>query len=149
MDIKDVKPVTLRALDEPGVTGLATLNLVRFSLDFRSAAITNPAASISIVGCLSRKSMDDLGTNLARMCDRIQATRDLLSRGVLPQMFSAYVPLQPAPITEDLIVVTAHNTKVKLFPGMNVVPLDDDSIDPLDDATTLGRIVVDPFAPPT
>jgi len=149
----DVATETLYSQESPEAAGLnsAGFKLARLARTFRKVLITNPAANISIVGYLSRSSMAnyDLDANLSRMGDRIKATRDrLTSFGVWEKSITGYLPLQAAPITEDLIVVTARDTKVDLFPGIKPVPVGDESIDPLDDAKALGRIVVDPFAPP-
>ena len=123
----------------------AYFKMVRLARTFRSVAITKPQANISIVGCLSKNSADsyDIDTNLTRMTDRIKKTRDqLTSCGVWEKSIAGYLPLQAAPIVEDLIVVTARDTQVNLFPG-KLVPIGDDSIDALQ-----GPTVVDPFLPP-
>jgi hypothetical protein len=147
----DVATETLYSLDSPD-SGSGFFKLVRLARTFRGVLITNPAANISIVGCLSLNSMKsyDLDANLSRMGDRIKAARDrLTSFGVWEQSITGYLPLAAAPITEDLIVVTARDTPiVNLFPGMKRVPVGDESIDPDDDAAAQARIVVDPFAPP-
>ena len=122
------------------------LKMVRLARTFRKVLITNPLANISIVGYLSKKSVDsyDLDTNLTRMSDRIKKTRDqLTSCGVWEKSIAGYLPLQAAPISEDLIVVTARDTpKLNLFPG-KPVPVGDDLIE-----AAQGPIVVDPFLPP-
>jgi hypothetical protein len=148
MDVATETLYSIEAPDSPSnVSASAVLKLVRLARTFRKVLITNPAANISIVGYLSKKSVDgdDLDTNLTRMGDRIKATRDCLKTfGVLEQSIAGYLPLQAAPITEDLIVVTARDTpKVNLFPGMKLVPVGDDSIE-----AAQGPIVVDPFLPP-
>jgi hypothetical protein len=123
----DVAMETLYSQESPDSAGLnsAGFKLARLARTFRGVLITNPAANISIVGYLSRSSMAnyDLDANLSRMGDRIKATRDrLTSFGVWEKSIAGYLPLQAAPITEDLIVVTARDTKVDLFPGINPVP---------------------------
>jgi len=148
----DVATETLYSQESPEAAGLnsAGFKLDRLARTFRKVAITNPAANISIVGYLSRDSMTTYGVdaNLSRMSDRIQATRDrLTSFGVWEKSITGYLPLQAAPITEDLIVVTARDTPmVNPFPGVKPVPVGDESID--SDAAKNGRIVVDPFLPP-
>jgi hypothetical protein len=147
----DVATETLYSQESPEAGGFnsAGFKLDRLARAFRRVAITNQAANISIVGYLSKNSMDDFDTSLSRMVDRIKATRDRLTFfGVWEKSITGYLPLQGAPITEDLIVVTARDTKVDLFPGIKPVPLGDMSIDADDDAKRQGRIVVDPFAPP-
>ena len=140
---------TLYSKESPDAGGFnsAGFKLDRLARTFRKMAITNSAANISIVGYLSKNSMDDFDANLSRMVDRIKATRDRLTFfGVWEKSITGYLPLQAAPITEDLIIVTARDTKVELFPGIKSVPFGDVSIDPDDDAKVQGRIVVDPFA---
>ena len=109
----DVATETLYSQESPEAAGLnsAGFKLARLARTFRKVLITNPAANISIVGYLSRSSMAnyDLDANLSRMGDRIKATRDrLTSFGVWEKSITGYLPLQAAPITEDLIVVTAR-----------------------------------------
>jgi hypothetical protein len=145
----DVATETLYSKESPDAGGFnsAGFKLDRLARTFRKMAITNSAANISIVGYLSKNSMDDFDANLSRMVDRIKATRDRLTFfGVWEKSITGYLPLQAAPITEDLIIVTARDTKVELFPGIKSVPFGDVSIDPDDDAKVQGRIVVDPFA---
>jgi hypothetical protein len=148
----DVATETLYSSESPDAAGLnsAGFKLARLARAFRKVLITNPAANISIVGYLSKNSMDSYGldANLSRIGDRIKATRDrLTSFGVWEKLIAGYLPLQAAPITEDLIVVTARDTPtVNLFPGIKPVPAGDESID--SDAAKNGRIVVDPFLPP-
>src|SRR5216684_3922805 len=147
----DVATETLYSSESPESAGLnsAGFKLARLARAFRKVLITNPAANISIVGYLSKNSMDSYGldANFSRMGDRIKATRDrLTSFGVWEKSITGYLPLVGAPITEDLIVVTARDTPMVLFPGMNRVPVGDDSIDI--DAAKNRQIVVDPFLPP-
>ena len=147
----DVATETLYSDERPDSAGFnsAGFKLDRLARTFRKVLMTNPAANISIVGYLSADSMKryDLDANLSRMGDRIKATRDrLTSFGVWEKAITGYLPLQAAPITEDLIVVTARDTPmVNLFPG-KPVPVGDESID--SDPAKNGRIVVDPFLPP-
>jgi hypothetical protein len=147
----DVATETLYSGESPDAAGLnsAGFKLARLARTFRKVLITNPAANISIVGYLSKNSMDSYGldANLSRIGDRIKATRDrLTSFGVWEKSITGYLPLQAAPITEDLIIVTARDTPtVNLFPGIKPVPVGDESID--SDAAKNGRIVVDPFLP--
>jgi hypothetical protein len=140
---------TLYSGDTPD-GGWGFFKLLRLARTFRKTLITNPTANISIVGYLSKDSMDryDLDANLSRMGDRIKTTRDVLTNcQVWANSIIGYLPLQAAPITEDLIVVTARDTPiVNPFPGMKPVPVGDESID--SDPTKNGRIVVDPFLPP-
>jgi hypothetical protein len=147
----DVATETLYSSESPDSAGFnsAGLKLDRLARTFRKVAITNPAANISIVGCLSLNSMKsyDIDANLSRMGDRIKATRDrLVSFGVWEKSITGYLPLVGAPITEDLIVVTARDAPMVLFPGMNRVPVGDDSIDV--DPAKNRQIVVDPFLSP-
>ena len=109
----DVATETLYSRESPESAGLnsADFKLARLARTFRKVLITNPAANISIVGYLSKNSMDSYGldANFSRMGDRIKATRDrLTSFGVWEKSITGYLPLQAAPITEDLIVVTAR-----------------------------------------
>jgi hypothetical protein len=139
----DVATETLYSREQDAT---AFFKMVRLARTFRKVLMTNPQANISIVGYLSKNSVDsnDLDTNLTRMSDRFKKTRDqLTSCGVLEKSIAGYLPLQAAPITEDLIVVTARDTPTRnLFPG-KLVPVGDDSID-----EGQGSIVVDPFLPP-
>lgn len=146
----DVATETLYSYESPDSAGFnsAGFKLARLARTFRKVLITNPAANISIVGYLTANSMNDLGATLSRMGDRIKATRDrLTSFGVWEKSITGYLPLQAAPITEDVIVVTARDTPmVNLFLGIKPVPVGDDSIDSA--PAKNGRIVVDPFLPP-
>ena len=139
----DVATETLYSREQDAT---AFFKMVRLARTFRKVLMTNPQANISIVGYLSKHSVDsnDLDTNLTRMSDRFKKTRDqLTSCGVLEKSIAGYLPLQAAPITEDLIVVTARDTPTRnLSPG-KLVPVGDNSID-----EGQGSIVVDPFLPP-
>ena len=120
---------------ETADSGSGMLKLVRLSFDFRKTLITNPTANLSIVGYLSLKNIknrDPDDEKLTALCDRIKAVRDRLAHaGVWEKSITAYLPLRGAPITEDLIVLTAYDKLTpSLFPGVKPVPLGDDSIDP-------------------
>src|SRR5438270_13526442 len=107
--------------------GSEDLKLVRLARVQRGMAITNPAAHIAMVGCLAGSNLirDDQAfqKEVEHMIDHLVDLRDrLVWFGVLPASLIGYFPYQVAPITENLIVLTARNSAAKPgFQGYKLV----------------------------
>jgi hypothetical protein len=132
--------------------GSENLKLVRIARVQRGMAITNPAAHLAMVGCLASSSLirDDAGfqKEVERMIDRLIDLRGrLISFGVLPNSIIGYFPYQVAPITENLIVLTARNSAAKpLFPGYKLVAPSAVTAPAAADEGPKGQVIIDPFA---
>jgi hypothetical protein len=133
----------------------SNFKLVRLARTFRAVAIKNLQAHIAIMGCISRNSF--LGESPYKVIDdmitRVNDKRDtLIGCGVWEKSIFGFIPTQAAPITEDLIVVTAKDTppSKKDLQGLKVVPPQDPVLqNDEDDGPVEAGIVIDPFAEPS
>ena len=133
--------------------GSNDFKLVRLARKFREVAITNLDAHITIVGYITRSSLLSEGVDgvIQRMVKWAADTRDkLTSFHVWEQSIVGYLPLQSAPIVDDILIVTAKDTpRANAFPGMRILPAEDAvKVQKDDDSPIKGQVVVDPFAKP-
>jgi hypothetical protein len=131
-----------------------TYKLVRLARNFRGVAMKNADAHIVISGCISRNSF--LGNSPYQVIDRmvnwVNAKRDVLTAfGVWEKSIYGYVPLQPAPIVQDILILNANLTRpTPQYRGMKVVPPQDPvTQNDEDDGPVSGGVVVDAFAEPS
>jgi hypothetical protein len=143
----DVATETLFAGEAPAS---ADFKLVRLARQFRSVAMTNLDAHVMIVGSVSQKSLktSDVDGVISRMIKWAADVRDeLISFGVFDNAIVGFLPLQPAPTTDDILVVTARDTpRTNPFPGMRVIPASEAASASDDDGPVKGQVLIDPFA---
>jgi hypothetical protein len=145
----DVATETLYASES---SGSASFKLVRLARTFRGVAITNLDAHITILGLVSPKSLlsADVDAVINRMVAWAVDVRDqLTSFGVYEKSIVGYLPVRTAPITEDILTLTARDTpRQNPFPGMRVIAPGDSAVKQGDDSPIKGQVIVDPFAQP-
>jgi len=125
--------------------------IVRIARGFRKVAITNTDARISIVGFLSPNSVagSNGDTAINRMVNRCRYARDaLVISGAWETAIIGLVPLQSAPVAEDILVLTVTDTDpLSKCPGMRVVGPGDPAA--ANNSPKKGQVVVDPFVKPS
>jgi len=136
----------------------------RLARQFRDVALNKSDAHITMVGYMSVSSVHDEGIEetTSRMVRWAVDMRDrLITFGVPNNLIVGYIPRQPVPSTDDILVLTLRDTPepVNLFPGMRVIsPADAASRRSPDspsgaskenaDGPVKGQVVIDPFAKP-
>jgi hypothetical protein len=118
---------------------------------FRKTAINNTDAHIEVVGYVSPNSVAGGQGDAAfdRMVRRCRYVRDgLMTAGVWESAIVGLLPLQPAPVSDDLVVMTVKDTKwLNQCPGMRIVGPGDPAA--ANNSPTKGQVVVDPYVKPS
>jgi hypothetical protein len=142
---------------------LMTSKLGRLVVKFREVSLNKPDAHITMLGYMSSGSVADEGIEetSSRMVRWAIDMRDkLITLGVPSNLIAGYIPRQPVPTTDDLVVLTLRDAAepVNLFPGMRVIsPADAASRQspdssskgtPEKESPIKGQVVIDPFAKP-
>ena len=156
----DVATETLCSNDS---AGLMNSKLGRLIPKYREAALDKSDAHITMVGYMACSSVADEGIDetSSRMVRWAVDMRDkLVTFGVPIDAIVGYIPQQPVPITDDILVVTVRDAAepVTLSPGMRVIspadaanrqtPGSPPSNKPDADSPVKGQVVIDPFAKP-
>jgi hypothetical protein len=134
--------------------GSHNLKLVRLARTHRGMAITNPDAHIAMVGYLAGSHLlrdtKAFCVQVDRMIDQLVDVRDtLISLGILKTAIIGYFPYQVAPITANLIVLTARNARANPgFPGYSFVPPSAVPGPEFQDDGPKGQVIINPFAEP-
>jgi hypothetical protein len=134
--------------------GSHNLKLVRRARTYRGMAITHPDAHIAMVGYLAGSHLlrdtNAFRVQVDRMIDQLVDVRDtLVSLGIVKTALIGYFPYQVAPITANLIVLTARHTRANpVFPGYSFVPPSAVPGPAFQDDGPKGLVIIDPFAEP-